>query len=365
MNNSTVHKMKRFVNLYIPVTTCNFKCSYCYITQSGLWKSKVPEFKYDASVIRKGLSKKRLGGICHINICGDGETLIPEAITPIVKELLLEGHYIMIVTNGSISKRFDDLLNLDDELLCRLGFKFSLHYMELIQNQYFMKAFLENVNKVKKSKCSFSIELTPNDELIPYIEDIKKFCLEHFGALCHVTVARDTTKSNIPILTSLSRDEYKKIWSTFESPMFDFKMSTFNVKRTEYCYAGDWSLWVNLGTGETTQCYSSCFKQNIFEDVSKPIKFCAVGKHCNVPHCHNSHALLTLGTIPSINKVNYCQVRDRLTSDGQHWLKDDMRYFLSNRLDKNNHKYNILEVSTNELKRIYYRLQYIKSKVIK
>lgn len=72
--------MKRFVNIYVPVTTCNLKCEYCYITQSGLWKNKVPEFKYSSTTIQQALSKERLGGICHINICGGGETLIPKQI---------------------------------------------------------------------------------------------------------------------------------------------------------------------------------------------------------------------------------------------------------------------------------------------
>ena len=351
--------MKRFINLYVPVKQCNLKCSYCYITQSGLWKSELPSFKYTKEEIREALSQKRLGGVCHINICGGGETLLPVELIGIVEALLQEGHYIMIVTNGTLSKRFDEYLKFDKTLLKRLGFKFSLHYLQLIENQRLMEAFLSNVRKCKDSGCSFSIEMTPHDELIPYISQIKKFCMDNFGALCHLTVARNTTNDEIPILTNLSKKDYIKTWSVFDSKLFDFKMSTFNVKRTEFCYAGDWSLWVNLGDGTTTQCYSSGFKQNIFKSPEKPIQFCAVGKECTVPHCHNSHALLTMGVIPEINAFNYAEMRDRLTEAGEHWLNEDMRNFLSGRLQDENNEYSRTQKVLNYMKKRKLRFIYL------
>lgn len=357
--------MKRFVNIYVPVTTCNLKCEYCYITQSGLWKNKVPEFKYSSTTIQQALSKERLGGICHINICGGGETLIPKQIVPITKGLLEEGHFIMIVTNGTISQRFDEFLELDDELKKRLGFKFSFHYKQLINNEKLMDEFLNNVDKIRKNGMSFSIEMTPSDDLIPLIPEIKKFCIHHFGALCHVTVARNTIESNIPILTKLSKEQYNNIWSQFNSPMFDFKMKTFNVKRSEYCYAGDWSLWVNLGTGIATQCYSSCFKQNIFDNINSKIKFCAVGNKCSVPHCHNSHALLTMGVIPEINYTHYNEIRDRVTINGEHWLNGEMRSFLYGRLEEENKVYSKKKEFLNSIKGKLYRIEYIVKRVLK
>jgi len=357
--------MKRFINIYVPVTTCNMKCSYCYISQSGLWKQALPKFKYDAKTVRNALSIKRLGGECHINICGGGETLLPEEIVDIVKELLLEGHYIFIVTNGTVSKRFDQFLQFDDVLLKRLGFKFSLHYLQLVNYESLMKSFLRNVYNIQKSVCSYSIEMTPSDDLIPYIDEIKEFCMKEFGALCHVTVARDTVQSEVPILTNLSKKEYIKTWGTFNSDMFNFKIETFNVVRTEYCYAGDWSLWVNLGTGNTTQCYSSCFQQNIFENTDKPIKFCAVGHKCKVPHCHNSHALLTLGVIPEINSHKYADIRDRVTVNGEHWLNPEMREFLSRKLSEQNCSHDKTNKLKNTVKQKMYRYNYLVKKVVK
>ena len=105
-----------------------------------------------------------------------------------------------------------------------------------------MDKFFDNIRKVKNVGCSFSLEVTPSDELIPYIDEMKEVCLQEVGALCHVTVARDESKTGFPILTNYSRKEYHSIWNTFQSPMFDFKLSVFGEKRKEFCYAGDWSF---------------------------------------------------------------------------------------------------------------------------
>ena len=67
--------------------------------------------------------------------------------------------------------------------------------------------------------CSISVELTPDDYYIPYIDEIKKICMEKVGAVCHVTVARKETDPELPILTELSREDYIKTWSTFDSDM--------------------------------------------------------------------------------------------------------------------------------------------------
>jgi len=55
-------KIKRYVNLYIPVTTCTLRCHYCYITHHRLFGGPLPELKYSAEQVRKALSKARLGG---------------------------------------------------------------------------------------------------------------------------------------------------------------------------------------------------------------------------------------------------------------------------------------------------------------
>ncbi len=331
--------MKRFIDIKVPVETCNFRCHYCYIAQQHRFNNALPNFKYTPEYIGRALSAERLGGIAHINMCGGGETLLPKEMPQIIYELLKQGHYIFVVTNGSAFKRFDEILELvPNELLKHLGFKFSFHYLEL-KRLNLLDKFFDNIKKVWSAGCSFSLELTPNDELIPLIPEIKEVCLKNVGALCHISVARDDRKKDVPILTNLSREQYLKTWGEFNSEFFDFKMSTFNVKRKEFCYAGAWSGYLDLGTGEMRQCYCGNV-QNIYENLDKKIDFQhCIGWKCREPHCFNSHAFLTVGLIPELETPTYAIMRNRTTIDGKEWLSQEMKEFLSHQLKEENQLY--------------------------
>lgn len=330
--------MKKFINCHVPVTTCNLRCPYCYITQNKWWNNALPKFEYSAEHIKKALTSERLGGLCHFNLCGGGETLLPPEMTDIIKGILENGHSVMIITNGTVTKRFDEIVKFPKELLERLCFKFSFQYVEL-KRLKLMDKFFSNVRKVKEAGCSFSVELTPHDEIIDEIPQIKEICMKEVGAYCHITVARDDSKNGVPILTNLSRGDYKKTWGTFDSKMFEYKMSTFNIKRKEFCYAGAWSMLLDLGTGEAEQCYSSYIKQNIFKDLKKPIKFIPVGNNCRCAHCHNSHAFLTLGLIPELDAPPYSEIRNKITNTGEEWLNPYMKKNLSEKLYESNEEY--------------------------
>lgn len=350
-------KIKRFISCYIPVTTCTLRCPYCYITQHRLFEGPLPVFKYSPEHVRKALSKERLGGICLINFCGGGETLLPKETVDYVREFLLEGHYVMIVTNGTVSKRFDDFAAFPAELKKHLFFKFSYHYLEFKERGLF-DVFFNNIRKVRDAGCSFSLELTPSDEAIPYIDDIKQLALKELGAINHVTVARDEKDGNkLPIMTRLSKEDYAKTWGTFQSPLFDYKLKIFEQKRTEFCYAGDWAFCVNLVSGEMTQCYHSYFKANIFDDLSQPIPFKAIGNNCQEHHCYNGHAFLAFGIIPSEMAPTHAELRNRKCTDGSEWLQPDMKSFLSTRLQESNEEYSTWQkIKANyEIQKIIYQ----------
>lgn len=335
-------KIKRFIDCTVPVVTCNLRCPYCYITQERKFLKALPTFRYTAKQIGAALSKERLGGICHINLCGGGETLLPKEMTEIIYELLSQGHYLAIITNGTVSKRFEEISKMPKDFLERIMFKFSFHYLELKKRNQ-LELFFANVQMMRTLGCSISIELTPDDYYIPYIDEIKNICLEKAGAVCHVTVARKETDADLPILTELSREDYIKTWETFDSDLWRFKMSTFNVKRKEFCYGGVWTAHLNLGSGILKQCYCGSVIQNIFDNIEKPIKWNAIGNNCGEPHCHNSHVWLTLGAIPEMTTPTYASMRNRICTDGSEWLTERMKIFLSGKLDKNNEQYTIEE----------------------
>lgn len=35
-------KIKRYIDCYVPITTCNLRCSYCYVAQQGLLSKQYP-----------------------------------------------------------------------------------------------------------------------------------------------------------------------------------------------------------------------------------------------------------------------------------------------------------------------------------
>lgn len=357
--------MKRFIDIHIPVTHCNLKCHYCYVWHEGSRDTKETPFQYSAEHIGKALSVERLGGVCHFNMCGLGETLIPSQTVEIAYELLKNGHYVMIVTNGTLTKRFEEFAKFPEEYKKRLGFKFSFHYLEF-KKRSLMEQFWANVQLVKKNGMSFSIELTPSDELEPYIEDIKQICIKNVGAYCHVTIPRDMTKRDIVLLSKHSFQEFCRIWEVFDSPMFDFKKSVWEQKRTEFCHAGMWSGLLNVGNGMLNACYHSGMQQNIFEDISKPIDFVAVGKHCGLPHCYNSHSLLGCGNICEVEGCTYAEERDRIDSrDQSHWLTAEMNEFLSHKLYDYNDALTDSEIRRNEFRRIGLILHHKKDTAIR
>ena len=335
-------KLKRFVDCYIDTETCNLKCHYCYIALLERFKNKLVDFPHSPETIAAALSKERLGGTCMLNFCAGGETLLSEEVIPVIRALLEEGHYIMVITNGTLSKRFDEIAEFPKELLSRLVFKFSFHYLELKRLGWYDKYF-ENIEKMRNAGCSFSVEITPNDELIPHIEDIKKMCMERLGTLCHLTIARDDRTGGIDILSKHSWEDYKKIWGQFGSELFDFKTTIFYKKRREFCYAGDWSVYVNLTTGSMRQCYCGQEIDNIYRNINAPLNFRAIGHNCNIAHCYNGHAFLTLGAIPELDTVTYASVRNKVDSNGREWLRPELKSFISQKLAESNQEYSALK----------------------
>ena len=320
--------MKRLINLAVRSSICNFRCSYCYLNQKSTWfRNTQICYSYPPEVIKKAFSIERLGGPCLFNVCSDGETLLADKIVEYLKAILEAGHCIEFVSNMTITKVLDEILSLDKQLLKRISFKCSFHYLEL-KTKGLLETFSSNVNKAKNNGCSFSIEMIPDDSYIPHINDIKTFCLSHFGALPHLSIPRNDKKGH-KLLSNLSFDEFKKTWSDFDSDFFNFKLIIYRKKIRDYCFAGRASLYVDLATGHTQQCYKeSGYSFNIFENIDRPIPFCSIGK-CNDCYCYNGHALLPIGCVKKYKNYKYGNLRDRVCNDGTHWVQKDMLIFLN------------------------------------
>lgn len=345
--------MKLFIECTVPTRACNMKCDYCYVTQNKWWASKMPDMSLCVDNVKEAFRKTRLGGACMVNICAQGETMLPPQMIEIIKSILENGHYVMVVTNGTLKKRFEEVCSFPEELRKRLFFKFSFHYLEL-KKQNLFDTYLANINMIHEHGISYTVEITPDDEYVPFIPEIKEWCMTNLGALCHVTVPRDERVEGFPLMTGMTRSEFVNTWKDFDSDLFNFKESIFEVKRNEFCYAGKWSIALNLVTGEYKQCYKGKVLGNFYENMDKPLKYLAVGNNCKEGHCFNGHAFMGFGLIPEVRTTSYADMRNRIRSDGEEWLNEDMKYFMDHPLQEANDEFSETEKIVANLKNTVY-----------
>lgn len=332
--------MKRFIECILPSYACNMACEYCYVTCRKERNVKPVDLSLCLDKIGSALTQERLGGTCMVNICAMGETLMPKEITGIVQAILANGHYVMVVTNGTLTTRFEEFCNFPEEYRHRLFFKISFHYLELVKLKK-LDSFFNNIKILHNAGISFTVEITPDDSYIPYIQEMKAVCMEKLGALPHVTVARDERYKGYPYLSKLPHDEFVEIWSEFDSELFRFKDSIFGVKRKEFCYNGEWGLVLNLKTGLYKQCYKGKILGNLYHNVDASLHFLPIGCNCAEGHCYNGHAFLGFGLIPELETPDFAVQRNRVLADGTQWLSKEMDQFMQCRLKDANKEYTV------------------------
>lgn len=333
--------IKKFIECLLPVTACNLKCEYCYVMQEDRRKMCVPELDYDMDTIQYALRRERFfkkeeTGTCYVSICGAGETMMPDYIVELSRRILENGYYLNLTSNGTITKRYDEIVEtFPEEALKRMHFAFSLHYLEL-ERLKLLDRFFCNVRKVRDAGCSIVVQLNMYDGYMDRIEEIKERCMKEVGAWPQIAVTRREDGfpvRSVTLHTNGSPERYIEAGQAFQSPLFDFTLKNFRVRRKEFCYAGSWSYQLNLKTGLLKRCYCSCVVQNIFKNTETPIFDLPVGHACNSLYCNNSSHFISQGVIPSIKGPTYAQLRDRPEA---HWYTSEMREALSHRLDEVN-----------------------------
>lgn len=333
-------KIKRLINFVLPVTACNFQCHYCYVGQEGRNTGDMGNLQYSPEHIQKCLTVERLGGVCHINMCGLGETLLPDYAVDLAIKMLKNGHFVSVVTNGTITRRLKELCELTAEYKKRLFIKFSFHYLEL-QKKNLMGLFFDNVRMVRQAGLAFTIELTVNDETVPYIQEVQRISQKEAGAVCHVIESRNML-DGLSRLTEMSEEAHKQAWGSFGSDLFDFQQTIWQEKRCEFCYAGDWICSLNVESGCLIPCFGGGnMLQNIFENPEEPIRFTAIGQNCQWTHCFAAYILMSSGAIPEMKAPTYAGFRDRVCSDGSTWLTSDVREFFASKLIESNEEYSV------------------------
>lgn len=312
-------KIVKFIDTILPTWPCNLRCHYCYVGQhlTDAERARVHNFKYSPDRFAELITRDRLGGTCVFNVCACGETLLhPQNVDYTIK-MLGEGHFVGIVTNMTVTPNIDKLLALPKEYLSRLFFKCSFHYLEL-KKRGLLDTFVNNVNRAWAAGASITVEITPSDELEPYIDEVKEFSMKHFGALPHITIGRNELVPGFVRLTKHTAEEYEKIWGTFNSEMFRFKTSVWENRVKDFCYAGRWGYVFDFGDGSLYSCSCGRYIGDLAD--GKKLKSRPVCNRCPNSHCFNSHAWLAWGVVPSMDGPTYADMRDRVRTDGTHWL---------------------------------------------
>lgn len=305
--------MRRFLECLLPLTQCNLKCSYCYVIQEGRRTNLPAKFNYPVDTMVRALSCERLGGKCLISITAAGETLLSPELPSLIAGLLKEGHFVNVTTNGTLTRHLTKLLEAIKGYENHMHLSFSLHYVECLKHGL-VDVYFQNIIRARKAGCSVLCQFNLVDEYIPYLEDIKALSIKYLGSLPQVALTRDETTKPISIQSNLSDEEYHRIGAQFNSPLFEMTTSMFNQKRKEFCYAGFWSGTLNLSTGILTACYENGLRQNIFEDITQPIKWRPIGR-CPHPYCINSSHFISQGIIPGLTDVpTYGALRKRACS---------------------------------------------------
>ena len=308
---------------------------------------KLAELHYSPEQIAYAMRKERLGGKCLISICGAGETLAQDEVIDIVALLLHEGHFVNITSNGTLTKKYERLVHACSDNIENLHVSFSFHYLELVKRNL-LDSFFSNIRMVKNAGASILLQINLCDDYVPYWDEIKKISIKQLGAPPQVALTRNERVKPFRIETTLSSEEYYRIGQQFDSPLFRFTFKNFNIKRNEFCYAGDWSGVLNLATGMLNKCYANTESaQNIFEDPDKPINFEAIGHNCKNSYCVNSSHFMSLGIIPEIQTPSYAELRNRKEAS---WYNKNAEMFLGSKLNESNQEYGLIKKTILSLK---------------
>lgn len=324
--------IKKYIGVSIEENTCNLDCTYCYLRTNAnrRFENLSITNPHNPKFIRRQLSRTKLGGSCLIGLTGSGETMLVHKFNDICFELLKEGHCLHIVTNGTTTDKIKELLEISGPYAKHILFKLSFHYIQL-KNKSMLSKFVESVNLIRNSEASYTIEIMPHDELVPYIPELKEFCEDNFGALPHLTIGRDEN-SRMKLFTRMSFKEYYETWKDFNSILFDMRMNNYLMKG-RHCSAGKNSLFVDLISGNISRCL---FKENIGNIYIENIDFdniSEVGDACPMEACFNCHIYSALNVLPNNDWPTYYELRNRTMCDGEKWIKDEMKRQLSEKFE--------------------------------
>lgn len=302
--------IKYTITVYVPGSICNFKCSYCYVSQAlDSEHLEKPIFHYSIEQMLSAFQPNRLGGIANVIVIGRGETLIPDEVIPFVHGLLDMGHYVEVVTNLSLSNKVEELLCTTKSNLKRLLVKGSLHWVEL-KRLNLVDVYFNNMKKVLEAGASGLPFFVVCDEYMPYLEEIKNICEEKLGTVpqCSPCLKYDDHSDfyrygKIRTQPECTDEFVNKIDILFHSKIFDLCVRFLRIDPQKiFCYAGKWSFVVEMDTGYLGKCHNKPTGQN-FYDLKTDIFLEPVACFCGISSCALQYDFIAQGLIPEILNI--------------------------------------------------------------
>ncbi|MCI8666607.1 MAG: radical SAM protein [Dorea sp.] len=333
-------KIARYVECYMLRQACNLRCSYCFVGQSRELSERVIPMLHSPALIVRALSKKRLGGVCLISICCDGEPLMSMDMIELISMILNEGHYVYLISNGTLTKQMKKLSTLPKELLSHLFIRFSYHYFEL-KRLNLVDTFFENIRRFHSAGGSFTLFLVGSERYISEINEIKQLSLQHLGALPHVDYERNESNcdgSVLVIQTDKEKNDYKKIWESFDSNFLKFREKT-DGKITGQCNSGKWVIHLDLMSGEVSRCPVGSHLCNLYDNICEPIPFDTKSHGCPYEFCVCAPVFFAFGMKEDLKDTpSFYELWNRKTESGDNWIHDSAKEFFSGKLYDNTSK---------------------------
>lgn len=215
-------------------------------------------------------------------------------------------HVVTVVTNGTLSKQVDKLIDIEESAVRNLIFKASLHYLEL-KKKSMLKIYFENIRKVIQKGGSAYPSLVIANEYLPYLEEISEICMEELGNTPHCTPCmvcgnQYDIQHTLAVYPEITESLYQRVNNLFDSNVFKESVRFLNIDVQEhYCYAGKWSWIVDMGTGQVSKCHYVAAGKNFFEDIEKKFESNnPVACSCGISSCALQYNFFSLGIIPDV-----------------------------------------------------------------
>lgn len=250
--------------------------------------------RYSLEAIAESLSPECVGGPCFFYGYADGEPLLHEENLRLLAALAAQGHFVAVTTNLNAAEpgRLERVFASCDRW--RVLFLASLHWHEL-RRRGRLNAFFDTMDFLRTAGFSCRIRLCLAPEYRSDLEAIDALCLQRTGQLPLLTRWRG------PESPDLDMNELDGIGA--RSPVYRLQKLSMDVPRREFCFAGERSVVLDLGSGELRACLAEPVTGVLNPNSPhKELPFPGepVGRHCHARWCMCCSILWPWGVLPDL-----------------------------------------------------------------